>query len=109
MQFIRKVLAGIAIASAWACASSTIAEKPRETDREIDPGTTVAELIELRGEPDRINDRVERDRTFRTFYYADGIFYVVDLGEDIVCEQGIGESNGYCYPCDYGPSAGTCP
>jgi hypothetical protein len=109
MQFIARAFAFTAVASMLACSSLARRQEPSGADRWVDLGTTTAELIGLRGQPERTRDRVERDRTFRTFYYADGTSYVVDLKKDIVCEQGIGETEGYCYPCDYGPSAGTCP
>jgi hypothetical protein len=77
--------------------------------RPAELGMSSSELIKSRGQPDRTRDRTEAGRTFRTFYYTDGTTYVVDIDRDIICEEGIGETDGYCYPCDYGATAGTCP
>ncbi len=78
--------------------------------QKIDLGDSEKTLIEVRGKPDSIKELKLQDRTFKTFYYKNtNTFYVIDLKIGKICEIGLGETQGYCYPCDYGPSAGTCP
>jgi len=77
--------------------------------RSVELGTSAAELVALLGAPRRTQDRTAGNRSFRTFYYPNDLSCVVDLATDIVCKVGIGETDGYCYPCTYGPGAGKCP
>jgi hypothetical protein len=77
--------------------------------RTVELGTSAAELVALLGAPRRTQDRTAGNRSFRTFYYPNDLSCVVDLTTDVVCKVSIGETDGYCYPCTYGPGAGTCP
>jgi len=76
--------------------------------RSIELGTSTTELVSLLGAPSRTLDRSAGDRTFRTFFYPNNLTLVVDLTTDVVCKVSVGETDGYCYPCDYGPGVGKC-
>lgn len=99
---------GVAMAAALGCASQS---SPRDgaDARSVELGTSATELVSLLGAPSRTQDRIAGDRTFRTFFYPNDLTLVVDLTADVVCKVSVGETDGYCYPCDYGPGAGKCP
>ena len=77
---------------------------------EVDLGDSLNKLIEIEGEATKITVLVINDTKFLTYYYqASNTSYVIDAERGFICEVEIGEAEGYCYPCDYGSSAGTCP
>ena len=106
---MRRFILSLSVAAALAALGCSTQPRTEAGSPLTNLGMTTAQLLERRGQPMRTSDRTERDRTFRTFYYADGATYIVDVKTDIVCEEGVGKTEGYCYPCDYGPTAGTCP
>ena len=77
----------------------------------IPSGSTEADALRILGQPDSTT----------TMTMADGVTFInhiflgydrsilIDSRDGSICEIGIvGSSDGYCYPCSYGPSAGQC-
>jgi len=76
----------------------------------IELGDSLDKLIEFEGKATRVSVLTMKDKIFIThFYQESNISYVIDEESGMICEITLGETEGYCYPCDYGPSAGTCP
>ena len=73
-------------------------------------GDSLDKLIEIEGEATRVSELTIKDKKFSTYFYqASNTSYVLDEESGMICEIVLGESEGYCYPCDYGPGAGACP
>jgi len=87
-------IVAVALSAALGCAAQPIAVDARS----VELGTSSTDLVELLGSPSRVADRTRGDRTFRTFYYPNGLSCVVDLTADVVCKVSVGETDGYCYP-----------
>jgi hypothetical protein len=87
---------GVVMATALGCASQF---DPRAgvNARAVELGTGSNELLEQLGVPNRVTDRTEDNRTFRTFHYPNGLYCVVDLTTDVVCKVDVGETDGVCY------------
>jgi hypothetical protein len=101
-------LVSVVMTAALGCAAQPDSQAGVDA-RSIELGTSTTELVSLLGAPSRTRDRSAGDRTFRTFFYPNDLTLVVDLTTDVVCKVSIGETDGYCYPCDYGLGAGKCP
>ena len=65
--------------------------------RAVELGTTMEELVSLLGAPSQTRDTARGGRSFRTFYYPNGLSCVVDLTTYVVCKVSVGETDGYCY------------
>jgi hypothetical protein len=101
-------MVGVLLSATLGCAARPAAED-RVDARSVELGTSSAELVAQLGTPASVQDRAAGGRTFRTFYYANGLSCVVDLTADAVCKVSVGETDGYCYPCVTGAGAGHCP
>ena len=78
--------------------------------KNIDLGDSSEKLIKIMGKPTEVNELKIKDKIFVTYFYAKpNSSYVIDKKLNIVCELVLGKTRGYCYPCEYGPTAGTCP
>lgn len=104
---MRLAIGIVVVSAALGCAAQPSSRAGVDA-RAIELGTSATELVSLLGAPDRTRDRIAGDRTFRTFFYPNDLTLVVDLTTDVVCKVSVGETEGYCYPCDYGPGAGKC-
>jgi len=77
---------------------------------EIELGDTRESVLEKLGEPTETKEIEMRDKVFITYYYQNtNSSYVIDKNLNMVCELAVGKTEGFCYPCDYGPEAGMCP
>ncbi|MFT7111175.1 MAG: hypothetical protein ACI843_002855 [Psychrobacter glaciei] len=77
---------------------------------EIELGDTGESVLEKFGEPTETKEVQMKDKVFITYYYQNtNSSYVIDKKLNIVCETALGKTEGFCYPCDYGPEAGMCP
>jgi hypothetical protein len=89
-------IVAVVLSAALGCA----AQPGSRTDagaRAIELGTSATEMVALLGAPSRTRDVIAGDRTFRTFYYPNGLSCVVDLTTFVVCKVSVGETDGYCY------------
>ena len=75
---------------------------------EVKLGDSTEAMLSSMGSPKEIRELTLGSKVFRTYIY-DTATYVVDSDREIVCEVSTGDTTGYCYPCDFGPMAGTCP
>ena len=76
----------------------------------VDLGDSKENVIEKIGKPTDVSELRIDVKTFVTYFYqSSNSYYVIDEGPNKVCAIALGKTEGYCYPCDYGPGAGTCP
>lgn len=77
---------------------------------DVELGDTAEKVVEILGAPNEISKLKTGDKTFITYYYEkNNSSYVIDVDFNLVCELALGRSEGFCYPCDYGPDKGSCP
>jgi hypothetical protein len=73
-----------------------------ENPTRVELGMSTSELIEVKGTPLRISKCTLQDKIFTAYFYQNPeSSYVVDSETDMVCELGIGRTEGFCYPGDY--------
>ena len=89
-----------------ACVSNSV------TTTTLDLGVLEADALRILGHPDETKSMTMADGVTFTnhIFVEDNTSILIDSRDGIVCEIAVvGASDGYCYPCDYGPSAGSCP
>ncbi len=78
----------------------------------VELGISEERLFQILGTPDRTVSKTMADGVTFTnhVFLKTNTSVLVDSRHGTVCEIGVvGSTDGFCYPCDYGPSAGTCP
>ncbi len=89
---------------------ATLAFNVSAQQEDVDLGDTGESVLAKLGEPTEIKEIQMKDKVFITYYYQNiNSSYVIDKKLNIVCEAALGKTEGFCYPCDYGPEAGMCP
>lgn len=77
---------------------------------EVELGDIGESVVEKFGEPTEVKEIQMKDKVFFTYYYQNtNTSYVIDKKLNMVCEVALGKTEGFCYPCDYGPEAVMCP